>query len=66
MLNSESISLKMVQLLLDNGFNPYAKTENGETALDYLKRSYKSNPTKYPEYEQIKALLEKAMQKYQQ
>jgi hypothetical protein len=49
----------IVKLLLSKGANPYATGKNGETPLDRLNRLHQNAP----EYEQIKLLLENAMQK---
>jgi len=59
-------SIEMVQLLLDNGANPYAEGLGGLTPLECLNVSYRKKMITTTQYEQIKTLLENAMKKYRQ
>lgn len=61
-MNNFDISSKSIKFLLAQGANPYLKGSDGLTPLEYLTKNYKNAP----EYEQIKTLLEDAMQKWQQ
>lgn len=60
---AEGLSVaKMIQLLLEHGANPYTKSGlYNETPLEFLNR----NSQDFPEYEEIKSLLENAMKNYQ-
>jgi len=55
-LHVKQPQLEIIKLLLANGADPNAKW-NDKTALDYLNEYFQNAPV----YEQIKALLEKAM-----
>jgi len=59
---TKKYNIKIIQLLLNNGANPYALGLYFETPLEYLNSNFNNSP----EYEQIKTLLENAMKKYQQ